>query len=281
MAYKDLLVQLSSYPEATSQSAVERAVDVAATLGARISALTFEIDIPIPGSPLAWAVLDLPGIVAAEREKSINGARDVLSTFNNAARLRGVCASHSVQRGLTAQIPATVSEHARLRDLAIIPVREDSFQQYIAECVIFGSGRPVLVMPEKPTTTGSIAFDKIGIAWDFSRPAARALADALPLLQQAKVVRAVTVTHEKNIDTGRSRAELANHLAVHGIDLVLEEEDAAGRSVGRTLAEYAEARKLDLLIMGAFGHSRIRDFILGGATKSILENPPLPVLLSH
>ena len=136
-------------------------------------------------------------------------------------------------------------------------------------------------MPEKPTTTGSIAFDKIGIAWDFSRPAARALADALPLLQQAKVVRAVTVTHEKNIDTGRSRAELANHLAVHGIDLVLEEEDAAGRSVGRTLAEYAEARKLDLLIMGAFGHSRIRDFILGGATKSILENPPLPVLLSH
>ncbi|MEP9355700.1 universal stress protein [Xanthobacter sp. KR7-65] len=281
MAYKDLLVQLSSYPEATSQSSVERAVDIAATLGARISALTFEIDIPVPGSPLARAILDLPGIAAAEREKSINGAREVISTFNNAARLRGVCASHSVERGLTAQIPDAVSEHARLRDMTIIPLQEDSFQQYIAECVIFGSGRPVLVMPDKPTNTGGITFDRIGIAWDFSRPAARALADALPLLQRAKVVRAVTVTHEKNIDTRQARAELANHLAVHGIDLVLEEEDAAGRTVGRTLVEYAEARKLDLLVMGAFGHSRIRDLILGGATKSILEAPPLPVMLSH
>ncbi len=91
----------------------------------------------------------------------------------------------------------------------------------------------------------------------------------------------VTVTQEKSIDTRRSSAELSKHLACHGIQAVMEEEEAAGRTIGETLEDYATARDLDLLVMGAYGHSRIRDFVLGGATKTIVANPPLPVLLSH
>jgi nucleotide-binding universal stress UspA family protein len=119
------------------------------------------------------------------------------------------------------------------------------------------------------------------VAWDFSRPAARAVADALPLLQRAKTVHIVTITNEKTIDTSRSGSELARHLAYHGVQVVLEEEDARGRTISQALEAYAVARDLDILVMGAYGHSRVRDFILGGATKNMISAPPLPILLSH
>ncbi len=162
------------------------------------------------------------------------------------------------------------------------PVGEQTdLQRYIAESVIFGSGRPAIVYPEVSKRGVSSSFDVVGVAWDFSRPAARALADALPILQLAKKVRAVTIMREKTIDTRRSSAELVAHLACHGIDVVIDEEDADGRTIGQALDGYASAHEIDLLVMGAYGHSRMRDFILGGATKAIVANPPVPVLLSH
>ena len=119
------------------------------------------------------------------------------------------------------------------------------------------------------------------IAWDFSRPAARAVADAMPILIQAGVVRVVTVSNEKTIATKRSLADLKRHLGLHGIDVAVDDESAAGRSIGETLAQYADAFTLDLLVMGAYGHSRFRDFLLGGATQSMTASPALPIFLSH
>jgi nucleotide-binding universal stress UspA family protein len=282
MAHKDLLLQLSSHPEATASPAIEQAVSFAELIGARLSALIFAIEIHVPANPLALPILDVPGMVATENEKSDKNARDLVSVFDSTAARHGVTADHIVERSLTGTIPEIVTEYARLRDLTMIPVGGPAgFQQYVAERVIFGSGRPVLVLPEAPKQRAEIALDAIGVAWDFSRPAARAVADALPLLQRAKTVRVVTITNEKNIETRRSGGELARHLACHGVEVVLEEEDAAGRSVGQALEAYADARHLDVLVMGAYGHSRMRDFILGGATKSIVASPSLPVLLSH
>jgi len=119
------------------------------------------------------------------------------------------------------------------------------------------------------------------VAWDFSRPAARAVADALPLLEKAKQVYVVTVSNEKAIESRRSGTELAKHLKRHGVDAVLDTVDAAGRGIGDILKSYVTSRSADLLVMGAYGHSRIREFILGGATKSMLSRPPVPVFLSH
>ena len=115
------------------------------------------------------------------------------------------------------------------------------------------------------------------VAWDFSRPAARAVADALPILEKAKHVSVVTVTNEKVIDTKRSGAELAKHLARHGVAVVLDTVDAAGCGIGDVLESYVTSRNADILVMGAYGHSRIREFILGGATQSMLSRPPLPI----
>ena len=119
------------------------------------------------------------------------------------------------------------------------------------------------------------------VAWDFSRPAARAVADALPILEKAKQVRVVTVTNEKIIDTKRSGEELAKYLSRHGVQVVLDNVDAAGQRIGNVLEAYAASRNADLIVMGAYGHSRVRDFILGGATKSMLSRPPIPIFLSH
>lgn len=282
MTFKDALLQLSSYPEPTSSASVEQAVLLAEALGARISALTFRIEIPNPGNVLANALLDIPGMVAAERQKSAANVHALLGCFESMAAKRGIPHERIVESCTTAQLATIVTEHARLHDITMIPIGEQStLQHYVAECVVFGSGRPTLVLPEDPKRRRPSSFDVVGVAWDFSRPAARAVADALPILERAKTVRVVTVTQEKSIDTRRSSAELAKHLACHGIEAVLEEEEAAGRTIGQALEGYATAHDLDLLVMGAYGHSRMRDFILGGATKTIVASPPLPVLLSH
>ena len=94
-------------------------------------------------------------------------------------------------------------------------------------------------------------------------------------------MRVVTVTNEKVIDAKRSGAELAKHLAHHGVEVVLDTVDAAGRSIGAVLETHVASNNADLLVMGAYGHSRIRDFVLGGATKSMLSQPPVPIFLSH
>ena len=110
---------------------------------------------------------------------------------------------------------------------------------------------------------------------------ARAIADAIPVLEKVKEVRIVTVANEKVLDTKHSGEELAKNLSRHGIDVILENVDAAGRSIGEVLETHAASCSADLLVMGAYGHSRLREFILGGATQSMLSKPPVPILFSH
>jgi nucleotide-binding universal stress UspA family protein len=282
MAFKELLLHLSSYPEATHISGVEQALELAELLGARISALTFEFDFYIPTNTLANAVAGVPEMIAENRAKSKDNVRDLINSFEIEATKRALVHRHIIERALIAQIPVIVTEYSRLHDLTLFPNDElPGMQRHIAESVIFGSGRPVVIFPASRRRAAPVRLDVIGVAWDFSRPAARAVTDALPLLQRAKKVRIVTVLNEKTIETRRSGPELARHLAAHGVEVILDEENASGGSIGNVLDTYAAAYNLDILVMGAFGHSRVRDFILGGATKSMLANPPLPLFLSH
>lgn len=282
MSFKDLLLQLSSYPEPTPGAIIDQAVDFARAQQAHLTALTFKIEIPRVGNALANMLLDIPGMIAAEEKKSIDNARDVTGLFGSAAKSRDVAHEHIIESCASSHLGAVVAEHARMHDLTIIPVGEHlGLQHYVAECVVFGSGRPTLILPEVPKRTEPLHLGAVGVAWDFSRPAARAVADALPILRHAKTVRVVTVTQEKTIDTRRSSAELVKHLSYHGIEAIVEAEEAAGRTIGQALEEWTAARQIDLLVMGAYGHSRLRDFILGGATKTVISRPKLPVLLSH
>jgi len=282
MSFKDVLVALTTYPEPTPLSAVDEAIDVAAALGAKISAIACEVKIRAPGSPLGSYLLDIPAMVAAENKKSATNAQQLLVAFQDAAEKRGAFQERISEQCLTSQVPDVFIEYARLRDLTIVPVPEgDYIDQWYAESIIFGSGRPTIVLPYTRKQTGSFALDTVIVAWDFSRPATRAVADAMPILEKAKRVCVLTVTKEKAIDTRRSGAELAKHLARHGVDVVLDDVDAKGRTIGDVFEAHLTYRNANLLVMGAYGHSRIRQFILGGATKRMLTRPPVPILLSH
>ncbi|TPQ35646.1 universal stress protein UspA [Bradyrhizobium guangdongense] len=278
MAIKDVLLTLTSYPDPTPALVVDRAVSFASLLGAHIAAISCEVHVQVPGSFLGGAG-HLGSILASEAHKSRSNAQDLLATFESTAQKAGVQRESVLERCLTHEVPDLLVEYARLRDLTIVPVPE-SYDQWYAEAVIFGAGRPALVVPETPQSR-PFELNRVLVAWDFSRAAARAVSDAIPILEKAREVRILTVTNEKAMPGRRSSSELAKNLSRHGIDVIVEEVDAAGRGIGDVLAAQIEASRADLLVMGAYGHSRFREFILGGATRSILAKPPIPVLLSH
>ncbi len=282
MPFKDVLLALTTYPELTPTSAVDDAVSLSVALGARISAIACEVTIPVPGSVLSHAVLNVPAMVSAEVKKSAVNAKSLLAAFQDSAEKSGVFQEQILEQCLTSEVPDVFIDYARLRDLTMIPIPEGNHvQQWYAESIIFGSGRPTIILPQARKGAGGLKLDTIVLAWDFGRPAARVVADALPILEKAKRVFVVTIINEKLIDTKRSGAELAKHLARHGINVVLDVIDAAGRNIGDVIESSVTSRNGDVLVMGAYGHSRIREFILGGATKSMLTRPPLPIFLSH
>jgi nucleotide-binding universal stress UspA family protein len=168
---------------------------------------------------------------------------------------------------------------ARVRDLTILPaVLEGHNYRWFAESIVFGSGRPLLILPPRGR---EFALGTVVIAWDGSRPAARAVADALPMLERAKEVRILTVVNEKELSSESPAAELSRYLERRGIAAKSDCVDAAGRQISEVFKSYLTSNQTDLLVMGAYGHSRVREFILGGATLSMLSKPPVPILLSH
>jgi len=278
MAIRDVLLTLTSYPDPTPVSVIDRALSLSSLLGAHIAAISCEAHVQVPGSFLAGAG-NLGAVVASEAHKSKRNAEDLLAAFEAAAQKAGVPHEIVLERCLTSEVPNLLIEYARLRDLTIVPVPE-FYDQWYAEDIIFGAGRPTLVVPEV-ASSWPIELNRVLIAWDFSRAAARAVSDAIPILEKARKVYILTVTNEKALPSRRSSSELAKNLSRHGIDVIVEEADAAGRAIGDVLGTQIVSLRADLLVMGAYGHSRLREFILGGATRSILTKPPIPVLFSH
>jgi nucleotide-binding universal stress UspA family protein len=283
MAFKDVLVALTTYLEPTPVSAVENAVDIGAALGGKVSAIACEVKIkPPPGTLIPNYLLNIPAMVAAETNRSATNARQLLATLQDAAEKKAAFQERISEQCLILEVPDVVTEYARLRDLTIVPVPEGDFiDQWYAETIIFGSGRPTVILPQTRKRAEPFALNTVVVAWDFSRTASRAVADAMPILERAKRVCVLTVINEKPIGTKRSGSELTKHLARHGVSAVLDEVDAEGRAIGNAFEAHLAYRNADLLVMGAYGHSRIREFILGGATRSMLAHPPVPVFLSH
>ena len=282
MAYRDLLLTALTYPDATPDRAVRSGVTLAKRLGGELTLLTVQVDIPAMTNALANALIHLNQM--AELEEARSAA---------AARLEAVCARLAADQAGTAvrtisvvaklfEETDAITRAARTYDLTLVaigPVVQADRQ--LAEAVLFGSGRPVLVYPEDHEVARGDSFAAVAIAWDDSASAARAVADALPVLRRAKTVRIFTAIGEKPQAVEGSAHDLVRHLAAHGITAIVDERQGKDRSIGPRLAEYVAATRPELLVMGAFGHTRIRDFILGGATQSVLEAPPCPVLMSH
>jgi len=227
-------------------------------------------------------VLNLPEIAAEPTKRSYENAQLTAENFKTLAAEAKVPSKIISESCNSAEVTSRLLRHARLHDITIMPlVPADQIAQYEPEAVLFEAGRPVVIVPLNYRCERSDGIGTVAVAWDFGGPAARAASDALPILRKATSVKVVTVENEKRIEPGASQAEFGHFLARRGVHATLDREDAAGRSIGELLTAYVKQHGVDLLVMGVYGHSRLREFVLGGATASMLASAPVPVLLSR
>lgn len=282
---RDALLVLSSFPDATPTYIVDQAIDFSKMLGARLSAIVFELNRNRIGPMHSFGerLINVPSLIDEAVQRSKSESSRLLQYFESSARRRDVFQETILESAPIFPLPDAINERARLHDVTFLaPPDPIGLDELYTEGVIFGSGRPTILLPtltsQKPK---SAALDTIAVAWDFSRSAARALADSIPILSKAKSVRMFTIVNEKSIAAERLSEGLEQHLRIHGIDTTLERVDADGRAAGKAIEDYVIGNHADMLVMGAFGHSRIVEFVLGGATRSILRHPPVPVLFSY
>jgi len=281
MSYKDLLVVLDS--EATAR---ER-LDLAAALAERFAAhLVGLYPLPTPQAPRHLGYYDpalLDPFFAELRERASSAAVKMRETFEHVTGLRRLSAEW---REITEGPDADPVLHARYADLAILgQLNPDRVETELIpprpEQVALASGRPVLIVPYAGR------FDNVGrrivIAWNSTREAARAVSDAMPFLESADLVIVLTIDPREGPD-GHGElpgADIAVHLARQGVKAQIERTVSAGLPVGEVLLSRIADLGADLLVMGAYGHSRVRELLLGGATRSVLRSMTLPVLMSH
>jgi nucleotide-binding universal stress UspA family protein len=180
-----------------------------------------------------------------------------------------------------ASVADSVIEQGRAADLIITNrAAKNGWIDDVAERAAIESGRPLIMLPDEGDLL-SIATE-ITIAWKSSKEAARAVFDALPLMRKSRRVRLLTVVEDsvENADNA-SRAELVSTLLRHGIETEIDSISKIGVSVGDAILDYVTKRNQDLLVMGVYGHSRFREFFLGGASRDVLAYPTVPILLSH
>jgi nucleotide-binding universal stress UspA family protein len=278
VSIKDIIVHLT--PEAVSRptGSIAYAISMAEQLSAHVTALVFTFDFKKPATFYGGAT---DGDIAEARENFHRAAEEAKATFSVYAARAGISYETAIEEALADDAPKIMNDYAKLRDLAICGNEQTGLLdgKAIGEYILFASGRPVIVVP--PSYDRPFACDRILVAWDYSRPAARAAADALPLLKMAKQVFVVTVTNDKEIKSSRTGVELAKHFSRHGVEVTFEEVPRSSNSIDNTVLADATARHVDLIIMGGYGHSQLREFVLGGATRGMLDNTDRPVFFSH
>lgn len=279
---KDLLLHIDSYPDATPPEAIDQAVRFAAAAGGALTALTVQVDLQASSNYLASRLINLAAVCAEQEAKSLASCEAAMKIVGEKLATYGVSGGSLLTKVDLHSVGEHVALRARTRDVCLIPMVDGlDGQRSIAEAVVFGSGRPVLLFRPGVADLLNNGLSTVVVAWDGSRTAARALAAALPLLPKARQVRVLTVLNEKAEARPGLGGEVVRHLRVHGISAIADEVDAGRRKVGQVLSEYVIEHRSDLLVMGAYGRSRVREFILGGATESMLQDPKAPLLLSH
>lgn len=282
MAYLDLLLHIDSYPKPTPLEAIEEGVRLGASLGGKLTGLAIEVDIPVHSNPLADYLVGLTAMAKEQEALSQKACQDGLAHFTKTAKKAGVFGGTKLVRVNQYGVADHVARLARTHDLCLLPlVGGFEGRMEVADSVVFNSGRPVLVFPVGASGGLAGGPDLVVIAWDGSRFAARAMADALPILVRAQRVRLLTVLDDNPSAVASVGKAARQHLQMYGVTATIDEVVAGGGAIGDDFDRYIEQYKPDLLVMGGYGHSRAREFILGGATEHALRAPTCPVLLSH
>lgn len=280
----EILLAVATYPDPTSKVGLGSALSLSLRLGGNVKVIVQEVDIPPISNALGEALLGLSKLAAEAEEYSRKRAVEIDLWIRDRAQSLGVQVDVGTMRCRPEAFGDKLLPHARRHDLTLA-VQDDSDPQRLAdtEALIFGSGGPVILVPPiaaVPVAEWRAVPLNITVAWDGGRAASRALRDALPLLPLADLVSIVTIGDDKTIDV-QSIAGIQALLDHHGIRNRHMHRERGSSSIGDTLQAVAIAQEADLLVMGAYGRTRLQEFVLGGATRTVLHGPRLPILLSH
>lgn len=271
-------IPLNTHPEAASDDAILGAISCAGALGCRVHVSTFSVDIPPVASPLGGYLINVEGMARVVEDRSRAECKRLQALVEETGSL-GLGVSVTSHEVIMGGAPSSAATEARYFDLSLVPWSAETVAtQDMVQSLVFGSGLPVILVP---STTAKGTVDHIAIAWDESRVAARALGDALRILPSGGKVSVLTVQDEKELNGPGLAQTLASSLNLRGYESRAVDLTQDGRSIATALQDAALAEGAQLLAMGGFGHSRLRDFILGGATKGVLADLRLPVLFAH
>jgi nucleotide-binding universal stress UspA family protein len=274
---KDIVLALEV--GSSRDAARDYAISVAAAFNAHLSTIGFAYEPMLPpietGSAVPFDILD------AEREANRKAASDAITRFKEVARLAGVSAESRLVEASVSGATNIFGSIARTFDLSVVGQAEPKSMRdnLMIEGALFDSGRPVLVVPYIQRT--GLKLDHVMVCWDGSRNAARAVNDAMPFLSRGKSIDVVTIGAGKDKAGEILGADIAQHLARHGLNVELRQINASDVDVANVILSDAADRDAGLIVMGGYGHSRLREFVLGGATRGILSSMTAPTLMSH
>jgi nucleotide-binding universal stress UspA family protein len=275
---KDIIVNLEH--RIARDPARDFAITIAETFDAHVAGIAFAYAPHFPG----YVMLEIPSdIVAQMIAESEKAALAAIEHFEAAARRSLLSAEHRLFKSIGSLAPLILSTLARRFDLGVLMQSEPNGvdNDDMIETSLFQSGRPLMVVPY--IQKDGLKLDHVVCCWDGSRAAARAINDGLPLLVKATTVDLLIVLNEKtntapNIIRG---AEMAKHLARHDVKVQIVTVAAADIDVSNAILSYVADVSGTLIVMGGYGHARLREVILGGVTRDMLELTTIPVFMSH
>ena len=278
MTFKNLLVHLDESRANAGRLAV--AIDLARACDAHLTGLHVAVDPILPAGVGVEVPMEFMATLTEQREEN---ARAVMARFTEAVEKNGLTADGRTARGPAAEAANIISLHARYSDLVILGQPEPEVPRdvdgHLAETVIMSSGRPALVIPY--IGAGKSLGRRVLVAWDAGREAARAVNDAMPFLERAEKVAVLVINSDHGDHGPEPGADIALHLARHGVQAEAQHLATGDLSVANALLSRLVDLDIDLLVMGGYGHSRLREWILGGVTREIIQHMTVPVLMSH
>lgn len=276
MALKDILtiVDLSG-----TQPATKYALELGRQYDAHVTGLSIAFEPVVP----AFAAAPMPvDYLEAAHEQAMSAAKDGEKLFDELARLAGARSEHRIAEILTGGPLEGVLKHCRTTDLVVVgqtnPDAPEPMRELLIETILFESGVPVLLVPY--IGVSDYTPNNVLIAWDGSSTATRAVHAAVPMLDKSDKI-TVLVVEKKPSGEGQPGADVATYLARHGLDVNVEVVTNPQTGIADTLLNYVSDNGNDLVVMGGYGHSRMREFLFGGATREILSAMTVPVLMAH
>jgi nucleotide-binding universal stress UspA family protein len=275
--FKDILVRLDE--GASGSVATGYAVSLARRFGAHIAGLAFAYEPVTPGTLMSGMPATLFEQSRIESEKQ---ARSAIASFEGTAQGASLAYSSHLIQAPAGDAFASAAVIARRFDLTVVRQESDNDegrQSACIEAVLFGSGRPAIVVPY--IHKDEFKADRVLVCWDGGQHAARAIADSLPLLRQSRQIEVVTVAGSDKLGNKVPGADIGAHLARHGLKISVHEIVAPDIGIADAILSHAADMAADFIVMGGYGHSRLREFVLGGVTRTVLATMTVPVFLAH